>query len=140
MRMQLYRPVENKSYALTGQKDTLYWEDYGINKDIATKYEVAESKETVMGLLCDVLIVYTSKSKTYYYYNKKYGLNPELFKAHAYSNWYFIISKTRALPLKTIYENDQFVLTSTATNITPMRLDKKLFEIADKNKIAPATW
>lgn len=106
IKMQLYSNIENKSYSLTAKSDSLYWEDYSKNKDVATKYEIEKGKETVMGIVCDVIIVYTSKSKTYYYYNKKYAVNPEVFAEHQYGNWYYIISKTKALPLKTIYEDE----------------------------------
>lgn len=140
IKMQLYKSKENRSYTLTAKSDSLYWEDYSKNKDVATKFEVEKGKETVMGVLCDVLIVYTPKSKTAYYYNSKYGVNPALVNQHAYGNWYYVISKTRALPLKTISESEQFTLISTAVNITPMKLEATLFEVPDKNKIAPATW
>lgn len=59
IKMQLYKSVENRSYTLTAKSDSLYWEDYSKNKDAATKYEIEKSKETVMGVLCDVLIVFT---------------------------------------------------------------------------------
>ncbi len=140
VKIQLYRNTENRSYTLTGKSDLLYWEDYSKNKDVATRFEVEKGKETIMGVLCDVLIVYTPKSKTAYYFNSKYGVNPDLFKQHAYGNWYYIISKTKALPLKTIYEDEQFILTSIAVNIAPMKLEANLFEVPDKSKIAPATW
>lgn len=138
--MQLYKNIENKSYMSTVKSDSLYWEDYSKNKDVVTNFEVEKGKETVMGVLCDVLIVYTQKSKTVYYYNSKYGVNPVLFKQHTYGNWYYVISKTRALPLKIIFDNEQFTLTSTAVSITPMKLEAKLFELPERNKITPATW
>lgn len=140
VKMQLYKSTENRGYTFTAKSDTLYWEDYSKNNDLASRYVVEKGKEIVMGVLCDLLIVYTSKSKTSYYYNIKYGVNPDLFKQHAYGNWYYIISKTKALPLKTVYENEQFILTSIAIKITSESLDKKLFELPDKSKIAHATW
>jgi hypothetical protein len=140
IKMQLYKNAENRSYSLIAKSDSLYWEDYSKNKDVAIKYEIEKSKETVMGVVCDALIVYTAKSKTYYYYNKKYAINPELFTKHQYGNWYYIISKTKALPLKEVYEDDQFVFTSTAVKIAPMRLGENIFTLPDKSKIAPATW
>lgn len=140
IKMQLYKNAENKSYSLTAKSDSLYWEDYGKNKDVAIKYQIDKGKETVMGVVCDVIIVYTAKSKTYYYYNKNYAINPELFTKHQYGNWYYIISKTKALPLKTVYEDEQFILTSTAIKITPTRLEGSIFTVSDKNKVAPATW
>lgn len=140
VKMQLYKNDENRIYTLTAKSDSLYWVDCGINKDIATKYEIEKSKDTIMGVICDVLIVYTLKSKTYFYYNDKYGVNPELFTKHQYDNWYYIISKTKALPLKTVYEDEQYVITSTAVMITPTRLEDNIFTILDKSKTAPATW
>lgn len=136
----MYTSIENRSYSLTAKSDSLYWEDYSKNKDAALKYEIEKSKETIMGIVCDVLIVYTAKSKTYYYYNKKYAINPELFSRHQYGNWYYIISKTKSLPLKIVYEDNQFVFTSTAIKITPRQLKDNVFDVADKSKITPATW
>ncbi len=140
LKMQLYRGVENKSYTLTAKSDSLYWQDFSKNKDAATKFEFQKDKETIMGIDCDVLIIYTEKSKIYSYYNKKYRVNPELYKGHQCGNWYYIISKTKALPLKTVYEDDQFILTSTAVKITPARLGDDIFAIPDKSKIVAATW
>lgn len=140
IKMQLFKGAENRSYTLLAKSDTLYWEDCGKNKDLAVGYKIEKAEETVLGVSCDVLIVSTPKSKTHYYYNKKYGINPALFTKHQYGNWYFIISKTKALPLKTIYEDEQFILTSTAVKIIPMHLDDSTFSILDKNKVAPSMW
>jgi hypothetical protein len=140
IKMQLYNSKENRSYTLTAKSDSLYWEDYSKNNDVATKFEIQKAKETVMGVLCDVLIVYTPKSKTSYYYSSKYGVNPALFNKHEYGNWYYVISKTKALPLKTISENEQFTLISTAVNISPMKLEAKVFELPPDSKITAATW
>lgn len=139
-KLQIYRGEENKSYTLTAKSDTLYWEDYSENKDVAVSFEIKQKQDTVLGILCDVLIVISPKSKTSFYFNSKYRVNSELFKQHNYGNWYYCISKTKALPLKTVFETDQFILTSTATEITPMKLAENVFEIQNKMKIAKATW
>jgi len=139
-KMQIYQGEENRSYTLTAKSDTLYWEDYSKNKDVVVNFETQKNKDTIMNISCDVLIVSTDKSKTYYYYSSKYGINPEMFIKHNYGNWYYIVSKTKALPLKTVHETAQFILTSTAIEIKPMELDKQFFDILDKNKTAPATW
>lgn len=139
-KMQLYKASENKSYTLTGKNDTLYWEDYSTNKDEAVKYELQKNADTVLGIACDVLIIQANKSKTYFYFNSKYSVNPELFKGHNYGNWYYIISKTKGLPLKTVYETDQFILTSIATEIKEQKLEDNFFEIPDKKKAAKAYW
>lgn len=139
-KMQIYQGEENRSYTLTAKSDTLYWEDYSKNKDVVVNFETQKNKDTIMNISCDVLIVSTDKSKTYYYYSSKYGINPEMFIKHNYGNWYYIVSKTKALPLKTVHETAQFILTSTAIEIKPMELGKQFFDILDKNKTAPATW
>lgn len=139
-KMQIYKGSENKSYTLTGKNDTLYFEDYSTNKDEAIKYELQKNKDTVMGIPCDLLIVETKKSKTYFYYNNQYNINPELFKQHTYGNWYYSISKTKALPLKTVYETEQFILTSTVIEIKNQKLESNFFEIIDTKKIAKAFW
>jgi hypothetical protein len=140
VKMQIYIGEENKSYTLTAKSDTLFWQDYAKNKEPAVNFEIQKGKDTLMNIPCDVMIVNTSKSKIYYYYNSEYAVNPEFFSNHNYGNWYYIISKTKALPLKTVYETDQFILTSTAVEILPMTLDKEFFNILDKNKTAPASW
>lgn len=140
IKLQMYRGDENKSYSLTAKSDSLYWEDYSQNKDKAVSYEIKQNQDTILGIPCDMLVIQAEKSKTYFYYSSKYGINPELFTKHNYGNWYYIISKTKALPLKTVFENEQFIMTSVATEITPMKLENNVFEIQNKSKVAKATW
>ena len=140
IKLQMYRGDENKSYSLTGKSDTLYWEDYGQNTDKAISYEIKQNQDTILNVPCDLIIVQAENSKTYFYYNSKYAVNPELFTKHNYGNWYYIISKTNALPLKTIHETDQFIVTSFATEITTMHLEDNVFELQNKNKVAKAYW
>ena len=140
LKSQIYRGEENRSYSLTAKSDTLYYEDYSKNLDKALSYEIKKNQDTILGTPCDVLIVQAEKSKEYFYYNSKCGINPELFKQHNYGNWYYIISKTKALPLKTVIETKQFIMTSVATEIIPMKLEDTVFEIQDKRKVARATW
>ena len=140
IRLQVYKPNENKGYTLTSKSDTLYYEDYSKNIDKALSYEIKRNQDTIMGIPCDLIIVKAEKSKTSVYFNSKYKVNPELFKNHNYGNWYYIISKTKALPLKTITETEQFIMTSIATEVKPMQLNDNVFEIQNKDKIAPAYW
>jgi hypothetical protein len=140
MKLQIYRNDENRNYNLTAKSDTLYYEDYSKNKDKALSFEIMRNQETIMGILCDLIVVKAEKSKTLFYFNSDYKVNPELFKGHNYGNWYYMVSKTNALPLKTITETEQFIMTSVAIEITPMKLKDNVFEIQNKDKIAPAYW
>lgn len=140
IKLQLYRGDENKSYALLTKSDSLYWDDYGKNKDVAITYEIKKNADTVMGIICDVITIKSAKSKASYAYNSKIGVDPKLFVQHAEGNWYYLISKTKALPLKTVFDTEQFTLTSVATAIKPDKLKSELFDLPDKNKIAKAFW
>ena len=140
MKMQIYRNDENRNYSLTAKSDTLYYEDYSKNKDKALSYEIKKNQDTIMGIPCDLIIVKTEKSKISYYFNSSYKVNPELFKGHNYGNWYYIVSKTKTLPLKTVTETEQFIMTSIATEVKPMQLKDNVFEIQNKDKVALAYW
>jgi len=140
IKLQIYRSDENRNYSLTAKSDILYYEDYSENKDKALSYEIKKNQDTIMGVPCDLIIVKAEKSKTSYYFNSSYKVNPELFKRHNYGNWYYMVSKTKALPLKTVTETEQFIMTSIATEVKPMQLKDNVFEIQNKDKIAPAYW
>jgi hypothetical protein len=140
IKLQIYRSDENRNYSLTAKSDTLYYEDYSKNKDKALSYEIKKNQDTIMGVPCDLIIVKAEKSKTSYYFNSSYKVNPELFKGHNYGNWYYMVSKTKALPLKTVMETEQFIMTSIATEVKPMQLKDNVFEIQNKDKVALAYW
>lgn len=139
-KLQMYRGSENKNYTLTGKSDTLYWEDYSVNKDEALSYEIKRAYDTILGISCDLITVKANNSLTHYFFNANYSVDSELFKKHNYGNWYYIISKTKALPLKTIYETDQFIMISEAIEITLMELNDNVFEVQNKDKVAKANW
>lgn len=140
IKLQIYRNDENRNYSLTAKSDILYYEDYSENKDKALSYEIKKNQDTIMGIPCDLIIIKAEKSKTLVYFNSEYKINPELFKNHNYGNWHYIVSKTKALPLKTVTETEQFIMTSIATEVKPMQLNDNVFEIQNKDKIAPAYW
>lgn len=140
MRLQIYRSDENRSYSLTAKSDSLYYEDYSKNVDRALSYEIKRNQDTINGIPCDLIRVKAEGSKISIYFNSDYKVNPELYKNHNYGNWYYIISKTKSLPLKIINETEQFIMTSIATEIKPMQLNDNVFEIQNKDKIAPAYW
>ncbi len=140
MKGMTYIGAENKGFTYLGISDSVYWEDYSVYNDTATGYEIKKDAAYVMGLLCDAIIVTSHKGKVTSYYNKKYGIDPEVYKNHANGHWYYIISKIKAVPIKTITENDMFIVTSTAVSITPGKLSSKLFEVKDRSKLAPARF
>lgn len=127
--MQLYHSSSNRIYNRTPQSDTLYWFDASVNTEGVISVEVVKNKEVILKVMCDALVLKTKKGITTFYYNSKYKANTELFRNHQYGNWYYMLSKTGALPLKTVVENGQFIMVSTAIAIKPMSLGDNYFVI-----------
>ena len=50
IRLQMYRSDENRNYSLTAKSDTLYYEDYSINKDKALHFEIKKNQDTIMAV------------------------------------------------------------------------------------------
>lgn len=48
---------------------------------------------------------------------------------HKFGNWYDYLSNAKALPLKSSIETAQLSIESRATEVKPMVLDKKDFEL-----------
>lgn len=140
IKLQIYRSDENRNYSLTAKSDTLYYEDYSKNIDKALSYGIKKNQDTILGVPCDLIIVKSVNSTNSIYFNSKYSVDPEVYKNHKYGNWHYIISKTKSLPLKIINETDKFIMTSVATEIIPMKLEDNVFEIQNKDKVAPAYW
>ena len=141
IKKQIYLSSENRGYTITGQTDTAYWEDYKVNKDSMLTYQILLDKDTVLGIPCNLLIIQTKSSKAYYYYNSNnLVIEPSKFKNHNYGNWYNVISITKCIPLKTIYENEQFQMVSIATKIEELAVDDAIFNLPDKTKVTTARW
>lgn len=64
--MQIYDPTTNKLYNKRPNSDTLYWMDAGENEDEVTSYEIKKNAETILGNLCDALILTTKTGTTIY--------------------------------------------------------------------------
>ena len=140
LEIQLYRGDENRCYTLTSQSDTLFWEDCMKNNDAAISYEIKLNQDSVLGIICNEIIVTSLKSKMHIFYNEKFKINPEQYKNHNYGNWYYFISKTKSVPLKTVLETDQFIFTSIASEIKSYKINDNAFLIVDKLKISKARW
>jgi hypothetical protein len=129
LQMQLYRQADNKLYTKMSMADTLYWTDGAVNNDEVVDFKILPKQEEVLGVMCDALVITSKSAKTTFYYNAKYKIDPTLYKGHVYANWYFMLEKSKALPLKMIMETAQFNMTSVATEIKPVKLDDKVFAL-----------
>lgn len=57
MQWGLYVPADLKLYTKMANSETLLWNDVGVNTDQVMKAELNKGKETILGYLCDELIL-----------------------------------------------------------------------------------
>lgn len=127
MQWGVYVPAELKLYTKMANSETLLWNDVGVNTDQVLKAELNKGKETILGYLCDELILTCRSGIQRYYFNSSLGVDPSIYARHIYGNWYDYLSHTKALHLKSIIETPQFVMETTATEVKPMKLDDAVF-------------
>ena len=140
VRMQYYQSYNNTLYNLFTSNDTLYSKDATLNNDLAVDYVITKKIEKINGLDCDEIKITSKNTIITYYYTSKYPIEPSLYQGHKFGNWYYAVSKTKALPLKMIIETPQFILTSTIVEIKEEKINPTIFEIPKNVIIVPARW
>lgn len=125
----LYDPETNRLYTKMTNSQTAIWDDCSKQYSELLNIEVNKNVTEVLGYSCDEVILTTSIGVQKYYYSSKLAVNSELFAAHKLGHWYDFLSKSKAVSLKSIVESEQFVIETIATEVTPMKLDDKVFEL-----------
>ena len=128
---QLYINSENKLYNKFASQEALYWNDGLENGDSVTGATLHKNEIGLLGYPCDELILHCKGGDQRYYFNPALAVNPELYRAHRFGNWYDVLSRTRALPLKLIVVTDSFITESIATEIVPMKLPDEFFRLPE---------
>lgn len=126
---QTYLYSENKLFSKMANSMDYFWNDGAINTDIITKFVINKNATQVLGYDCVELILYCTSGVQKYYYNSKFGVDANVFVNHKYGNWYDFVSKSNALPLKSIIETKQFTLENTAVSIEEIKLTNAFFEL-----------
>ncbi|MEO6668331.1 MAG: hypothetical protein ABIN36_02575 [Ferruginibacter sp.] len=134
LQWQLFESGTNKLYTKMSGSETLLWNDAGVNDDEIIKTEINKNVIEVLGYRCDELILTCKNAVQKFYFNSQLAVDAAIFANHKYGNWYDVISRSNALPLKSIIENPQFTLVSTATMVMPMKLEKSFFELPANSK------
>ena len=129
MQWILFLNKDNKLYSKLSTSETVFFSDVTVQGDEVTQSELKKGALTILGFLCDELTLTCTSGVQRYYFNSKFGVDPKLFVNHKLGNWYDFISKSKALPLKTIIETKQFTIESTALKITPMQLEASRFAL-----------
>ena len=126
---QLYINTENKLYNKMSNSETAFWNDASVERDEILKAEINKGVTEVLGYKCDEVILTCKSGVQKYYFNSKLSVDAKLFANHKFGNWYEYLSKSNSLPLKSVIETAQFTLESVATEVKPMKLDTKTFEL-----------
>lgn len=126
---QQYSNKDNKLYTKMANTETLLWNDGSIQGDEVLKVEVNKKVTEILGYKCDEVILTCKSGVQKYYFNTKLSVKTKLFVNHKFGNWFDYLSKSNALPLKSIIDTAQFTLESTATEVKPSKLDAKMFEL-----------
>lgn len=128
---QLYINKDNKLYSKVSQSASVFWNDGSVQGDEVVKVELNKGVTEILGYKCDELILYCKSGIQKYYFNSTTKVDTKLFVNHKFGNWYDVLSRTNAIPIKSIIETPQYTMESVATKITPMAIDSKVFELAE---------
>jgi hypothetical protein len=126
---QLFRNQENKLYTKTSTSEVALWNDVTVATDVILKTEVKKNAAEVLGYKCDELTLTCKSGVQKFYFSSKLGVDPSLYVNHKFGNWYEMLRRTKAVPLKMSIEMPQLFMESVATSVKPLKLDDKLFEL-----------
>lgn len=129
MQWQLYVDDENKLYTKMANSEAAIWNDALLNPDEVISSELHPGAEEILGYKCDELVLNCKSGVQKYYFSSKFPLDAKLFTRHNFGNWYAFLSKSHAMPLKTIVDTPQFTAESIAVDIKPGKLDSSLFDL-----------
>ncbi|NHM00853.1 hypothetical protein [Flavobacterium difficile] len=140
LQWQLYSKADRKLYTKMANSEIIFWNDVSINADEVVKIEINKAVTKVLGYTCDEVVLTCKSGIQKYYFNTAFGVDISLFEEHLYGNWYNYLKEAKAFPLKSIIENAQFTLVSTATEIKEMKLDDKEFQLPENSKTEKSTF
>jgi hypothetical protein len=140
LQWQIYIPTDNKMYTKMTNNDAAIWTDAGTNPDSVLSMVLNKGVIDILGYKCDELILNCKSGTQKFYFNSKLSIDPKLYVNHKYGNWYYIISKSNALPLKMEIDNAQFTWTSTAVEVKPGKLEAGIFQLPDGIKIEKSPY
>ena len=126
---QLFINKDNKIYNKMASSDTVFWNNAAEHYDELLSSKINKNALTVLGYLCDELILNCKSGVHKYYFNSQLKVNGALFVNHKYGNYYNYISRTNAIPLKMIIEDYDFTIESIATKVIPKKIPDNFFTL-----------
>lgn len=137
---QLYVNKENRIYNKMASSDTVFWNDAAVHDDQLLMSTLNKNAVTILGYVCDELVMTFTSGVHKYYYNAKLRVDSKLYENHKYGNYYNYISKANAVPLKMIVEDSDIIMESTATKVVPKKLPADFFSLPAGTKIAASLY
>ncbi|HTH57915.1 MAG TPA: hypothetical protein VL728_17830 [Cyclobacteriaceae bacterium] len=134
LQWQLFINKDNKLYNKIAISLSLLWNDGAVNPDEVLSAQINKGVTDILGYKCDELILNCKSGVQKYYFSSQLRVDAKLFEQHKFGNWSEVLSRTNALPLKMIVSTPQFTVESIATQVVPMKLDDKMFELPPDSK------
>ena len=137
---QLYINKDNKLYNKMSNSETILWNDGSVNTDSIIKVQLNKGVTEILGFKCDELVLTCKSGTQKYYFNSKLGVDARVYANHKNGNWYDYLNIAKAIPLKMIIDNQQFTMESVASEVNPMKLDDKEFQLPENAKTGKSPY
>lgn len=134
---QLYINTSGKFYTKATSSDTTYCVDdkKQAKEDEVISVKLNKNVTKILEYNCDELIVKYDRKVQKYYFNSGIIINTEIFKNDKFQNWYGYLLRANVFPLKIITETFALTAESVATEIIPLKIEDKTFELPEGIKV-----
>lgn len=137
---QLYLNKDNKLYNKMSNSPTIFWLDGALRADELVKTEANKGVLDILGNNCDEIVLTLKNGTEKYYFTTKYKVDAKLYENHKFGNWSDYLAKSGSLPLKMIIDNQQYVLECAAAEVSPMKVDEKMFALPPDSKVEKSPY
>lgn len=133
---QLYINKTGKFYIKATSSETIFCTtDDNHQEDEILSIKLNKNASKILGYNCDELIVKYNRQVQKYYFNSEIIIDTKLFENNKFKNWYGNLLRANALPLKIIIESFGFTNETIATEIIPLKIEDKTFELPQGIKV-----
>jgi hypothetical protein len=130
LEFDLYIKADNKFYQKKRNNDTIFWSDCSIAKDKIQNLLFSSKGDTILGVICDrLLIQYKDNSEIHYYNSDSIRINPAWFENFKLNDEYLIDRKEKSIYLKNEQSFANFILIESATKISAEAIDVEKFKL-----------
>ena len=127
---QLFRHNDSMVYYKNNSKsDTLFYSKVNSKKKEVFSYQIEKRTDTILGYICDKLIVNDGYGTKTYYYSSELSLDPEYYKNFTIGNKYAITKLMKAIYLKLEMTYEAITVSLVATEVKWQKLEQSVFEI-----------